>query len=106
MPRTVGFGSRPAPSSRIIGSSGICRIPEINSIRMWISIALITRSVFWSLTDVEEGGETFFNDLDYGVKPKKGRMLMFPPFWMYPHPGVRPISGTKYILGTYLNFAE
>lgn len=62
--------------------------------------------LFWYLTDVEEGGETFFNDLDYGVKPKKGRMLMFPPFWMYPHTGVRPISGTKYILGTYLNFAE
>ncbi len=62
--------------------------------------------LFWYLTDVEEGGETFFNDLDYGVTPKKGRMLMFPPFWMYPHTGVRPISGTKYILGTYLNFAE
>jgi len=62
--------------------------------------------MFWYLTDVDEGGETYFPDLNMGVKPVKGRMLMFPPFWMYPHEGRLPLSGTKFILGTYLNFAE
>jgi prolyl 4-hydroxylase len=62
--------------------------------------------LFWYLTDVEEGGETYFPDLDLGVRPAKGRLLMFPPFWMYPHAGIAPKTGTKYILGTYLNFAQ
>lgn len=62
--------------------------------------------LFWYLTDVAEGGETYFTDLDIGVTPERGRLLMFPPFWMYPHAGMAPKSGPKYILGTYLNFAE
>ena len=33
---------------------------------------------FKSLTDVEEGGETYFNKLDLAVKPKKGRALVWP----------------------------
>ena len=31
-----------------------------------------------SLTDVEEGGETYFNKLDIAVRPKKGRALVWP----------------------------
>lgn len=62
--------------------------------------------MFWYLTDVEDGGETYFPDIDLGVKPAKGRMLLFPPYWMFPHEGRPPVSGTKFILGTYLNFAE
>ena len=60
---------------------------------------------FWYLMDVAEGGATVFPDLQIEVKPKKGRLLMFPPFWMYPHMGVAPVSGPKYILGTYLTYA-
>ena len=33
---------------------------------------------FLYLTDVEEGGETYFNKLDLAVKPKKGRALVWP----------------------------
>lgn len=62
--------------------------------------------LFWYLTDVEEGGETYFIDLDTGVKPVKGRMLMFPPYWMYPHSALPPVSGPKYILGSYLIHRE
>ncbi|MGD8384878.1 MAG: 2OG-Fe(II) oxygenase, partial [Lysobacterales bacterium] len=57
--------------------------------------------LFWYLTDVAEGGETYFNDLNIGVKPVKGRMLMFPPYWMYPHTAISPRSSAKYILGSY-----
>ena len=33
---------------------------------------------FLYLTDVEEGGETYFNKLDLAVKPKKGKALVWP----------------------------
>lgn len=56
----------------------------------------------WYLNDVEEGGETAFVDLDVKVRPIKGRLLIFPPFWMYRHAGLVPVSGPKYILSTYL----
>lgn len=60
---------------------------------------------FWYLNDVETGGETeFLNSLDLKVKPKQGRLLMFPPLWTFPHRGCKPISGPKYILGSYLHF--
>lgn len=58
----------------------------------------------WYLNDVSEGGETAFVDLDLAVSPKAGRLLMFPPYWMYQHEGRPPISGDKYILSTYLLF--
>ena len=58
----------------------------------------------WYLNDVEEGGETRFHRLDLAVRPKAGRLLMFPPYWMYQHAGLPPRSGDKYILSTYLMF--
>jgi prolyl 4-hydroxylase len=58
----------------------------------------------WYLNDVAEGGETEFCDLDIRIAPRAGRLLMFPPYWMYQHAGRPPISGDKYILSTYLLF--
>ena len=55
----------------------------------------------WYLNDVAEGGETVFPDLDVSVKPKKGRLLMFPPYWQYQHAGLSPKSGDKYIVSAY-----
>ncbi len=60
----------------------------------------------WYLNDVEEGGETRFTDLDMNVQARAGRLLMFPPFWMYQHAGMPPRSNDKYILSTYLLFAR
>lgn len=60
--------------------------------------------LLWYLNDVEQGGETAFVDLGVEVKPKAGRMLMFPPYWMFQHEGRPPLSGDKYILSTYLLF--
>lgn len=59
----------------------------------------------WYLNDVDDGGETRFPRLDYQVRPRAGRLLMFPPYWMYQHEGTPPVSGDKYIVGTYLLFA-
>ena len=55
----------------------------------------------WYLNDVDNGGETAFIDLDTAVSPKSGRLLIFPPYWMYRHAGLHPVSGPKYILSTY-----
>ena len=61
---------------------------------------------YWYLNDVDEGGETLFDNLNYEVKPKAGRLVMFPPYWMYPHTGRRPISNSKYLLSSQLNYVE
>jgi len=58
----------------------------------------------WYLNDVEVGGETLFCDLDIRIAPRAGRLLMFPPYWMFQHAGLPPVSGDKYILSTYLMF--
>jgi hypothetical protein len=58
----------------------------------------------WYLNDVAEGGETDFCDLGVKVEPRAGRLLMFPPYWMFQHAGRPPISGDKYIISTYLLF--
>ncbi|WP_082473485.1 MULTISPECIES: 2OG-Fe(II) oxygenase [Xanthomonas] len=60
----------------------------------------------WYLNNVSEGGETWFPGLNYGVEPRAGRLLMFPPYWMYAHQGRPPHSGDKYILSTYLRFPQ
>lgn len=58
----------------------------------------------WYLNDVAEGGHTHFPDLGLEVAPRAGRLLMFPPYWMYGHAGLAPRSGDKYIISTYLEF--
>jgi len=55
----------------------------------------------WYLNDVQQGGETEFVDLGINSSAVKGKLLMFPPYWMYRHAGLPPISNAKYILSTY-----
>jgi len=59
----------------------------------------------WYLNDVLEGGETDFADLGLRVQARTGRLLMFPPYWMYQHAGLAPRSNDKYIVSTYLLFS-
>jgi len=62
--------------------------------------------LLWYLNDVEHGGETRFPQLDVTVQARAGRLLMFPPYWMYQHEGLPPLSGDKYIVSTYLLFID
>ncbi|MGB6946567.1 MAG: 2OG-Fe(II) oxygenase [Bryobacteraceae bacterium] len=48
------------------------------------------------------GGETVFPNLDISVAPEPGKLLAFPPIWLFPHAGRPPQSSSKYILHTYL----
>lgn len=61
-------------------------------------------TMFFYLNDVDEGGETYFDTIDFTVKAKAGRLLVFPPLWTYPHSGKPPISDDKFIIGTYLHY--
>ena len=50
------------------------------------------------LNDVEEGGETEFLKFSQRVKPKTGRIVIWPAGFPYLHRGNSPLSGEKYIL--------
>ena len=56
------------------------------------------------LNDVELGGATAFPLLDVIVAPRRGRVLMFPPFYLFQHLGTTPISGLKYVIVGWLCF--
>lgn len=58
--------------------------------------------LFWYLNDVEDGGETVFDTVT--IKPKRGRLLIFPPLWTFPHAGMPTVSNDKYIAGTYCHY--
>ena len=55
------------------------------------------------LNDVEEGGETEFLHFSKRVKPKKGRIVIWPAAFPYVHRGNSPLSGKKYILTSWMN---
>lgn len=56
------------------------------------------------LNTVEEGGETEFTELGIKCPPVRGRCLMFPAFFLYPHAGHVPISGPKYITNIFVGY--
>ena len=58
------------------------------------------------LNDEYKGGKFYFmthSDERHYVDIGKGSVLVFPPYWMYPHAGLRVLKGTKYIMSTYLH---
>jgi prolyl 4-hydroxylase len=48
------------------------------------------------------GGETVFPSLNLSVAPEPGKLVAFPPLWLFPHAGLPPKTSPKYILHTYL----
>jgi predicted 2-oxoglutarate/Fe(II)-dependent dioxygenase YbiX len=59
----------------------------------------------WYLNDVEgPGGETQFLYQDVSVKPRKGKLILFPPFWTHEHRAVELKAGLKYIATTWVVF--
>lgn len=66
------------------------------------------RVVTWILylNDVDEGGETEFLYQHMRVKPKKGRVVIWPAAFTHPHRGNPPLSGAKYIATGWTVFVE
>lgn len=54
------------------------------------------------LNDVKEGGETEFLHFSKRVKPKTGRIVIWPSGMPYVHRGNPPLSGEKYILTSWM----
>ncbi|KAA3631165.1 MAG: 2OG-Fe(II) oxygenase [Proteobacteria bacterium] len=60
----------------------------------------------WYLNDVDgPGGETEFAFQNLTVRPKRGDLLLFPPFWTHVHRAVTLQGGVKYIATTWVCFA-
>lgn len=47
------------------------------------------------LNTVESGGETYFDNFDYAVKPVAGRVVIFPSNYVYRHQAFAPREGVK-----------
>ena len=52
----------------------------------------------------DNDGVTDFPQLGMSVTPKAGRVVMFPPLWMFPHTGKPPTNNDKYIMMTSLHY--
>ena len=60
----------------------------------------------WYLNDVPgPGGETQFLYQDVSVRPERGKLVLFPPFWTHEHRAAKLKAGVKYIATTWVVFA-
>ena len=50
------------------------------------------------LNDVEEGGETEFLYYPIRIKPKKGKLILFPAAFTHTHRGNIPLTNEKYVM--------
>jgi hypothetical protein len=63
-------------------------------------------SVLAYLNDDYEGGELYFPDFNYSIRPKKNMLILFPGNTHYVH-GVSEItSGTRYTISQWTQFSE
>jgi hypothetical protein len=63
-------------------------------------------SILTYLNDEYEGGELYFPELDYAIRPKKGMIIMFPGNLHYVH-GVASITeGVRYTLSQWSKFVD
>jgi hypothetical protein len=65
------------------------------------SISRVLAALFY-LNDVDLGGETSFPDHGLEVKPRAGRLVLFPALWTHTHKAEVPLSGDKWIINTFL----
>ncbi len=53
------------------------------------------------LNDIEHGGATEFPLQGAALQPQRGTIVLFPPFWLFPHRGAPPTDETKYKMTAY-----
>jgi hypothetical protein len=56
------------------------------------------------LNDDFEDGDIYFDDIDYAIPAKRGRVVMFPATWTFAHSYRAPKEQDKYALITYLHY--
>ncbi len=52
----------------------------------------------------DNDGATVFPTIGMKVEAKQGRVVIFPPNWMFPHAGLEPTNHDKYIMMTCLHY--
>lgn len=72
-------------------------VGDYNSARRFLA-------AFIYLNDTENTGKTIFPYLDLQITPVPGRIMIFPPMWMFPHAGLPTFTHNKYIIGTYCHY--
>lgn len=80
-------------------NDGSYRIHTDNAVKMDIDDMPVDRIVtfIFYMNDISEGGETeLWKKIK--IKPKAGKLLLFPACWTFPHSGNMPISDDKYII--------
>lgn len=75
--------------------------PHFDSVREVCNRYLV---FLWYLNDVSAGGHTEFVDLGISIQPEQGKLLVFPPYWMFQHAGKPPIDVDKMIMSAYLEY--
>ena len=66
-----------------------------SSVRYCIAIAYLNSN----------NGYTIFPHLNKKIEPLVGRVVVFPPNWMFPHNGKTPTDSNKYIMMTSLHYS-
>jgi hypothetical protein len=57
-----------------------------------------TVTFLWYLNTIEHGGTTDFLNGKVQIKPERGKLVLFPASWCFPHCGRTPLSDDKYII--------
>ena len=68
------------------------------------SIRVMTFMVY--LNDVDDGGETEFLYYPIRVKPKTGKLMLWPGGYTHTHRGNPPLTNTKYAITGWVEFFE
>jgi hypothetical protein len=55
----------------------------------------------WYLSDNEAGQDVF---LDSFIQPERGKLIVYPSLWLFPHKKITPVNEPQYILKTYLHY--
>ena len=55
------------------------------------------------LNDVSDGGETEFVHFGVKIKPKAGRLVIFPSNYAYAHAARPPLNNTKYVIVAWMH---
>jgi len=58
-------------------------------------------TIIYYLNDIEEGGELYFENQNITVQARQGRVVCFPPNWMYKHEARPSLKGDRYIMRTF-----
>jgi hypothetical protein len=72
------------------------------------TIKTCARILVWMLylNDVHDGGETLFYHQKKLIKPKQGKLVIWPSEWTHAHKGLTSSSETKYIISSWLSFVS